>query len=177
MFMSNSKFLFIFTSVLIAALTRFLPHPPNFTAIGAIALFSGFQLKDKKLALFIPLAILLFTDLFVGFHNTMWAVYLGFAITTLLGISMRNAKQLTIVGMSITSSILFFVITNFAVWLSADGFYSKDIFGLATCYTMAIPFFANSLIGDLCFNTLLFGAYYYANNFMLAKEKAIYKQK
>ena len=174
--MNNSKFLWIFASVLLAALTRFLPHPPNFTAIGAIALFSGFQLKDKKLALFIPLAILLFTDLFVGFHNTMLAVYLGFALTTLLGISMKNAKQLTIVGMSITSSILFFVITNFAVWASADGFYSNDLTGLGVCYSMALPFFANSIIGDLCFNALLFGALYFANNSFLVKERVSIKK-
>src|SRR5687767_5934326 len=84
------RFLFFSTLVILAALTRFLPHPPNFTPIGGIALFGGAYFLNKKWAFVVPLSAMLISDLFIGFHSTMWAVYLSFFIISLVGLQIKN---------------------------------------------------------------------------------------
>jgi len=152
-------FLIITGMIFIAAFVRLLPHPPNFAPIAAMALFGGAYFNKKWAAFLIPLLAMFITDLFLGFHSTMWAVYLSFIL--IVGIGMLMIKQKKVSGIflaSVSASVLFFVVTNFAVW-AVGIFYPKDLSGLAASYTAAIPFFHYTLLGDLFFVVLMFGSY------------------
>lgn len=156
----SGKFLIAAGMILAAALTRLMPHYPNFTAIGAAALFGGTYFSNKKsLAFIVPLAAMFLTDMIIGFHRTMWAVYLSVALIVVIGLLVsKNKKFSTIFAGTLASSVLFFIITNFAQWIS-DPFYAKSGAGLAQCYTMAIPFFSYTALGDMFFVAVLFGTY------------------
>lgn len=145
--------------LIIGVAYRFFPHPPNFAPVAAIALFSGFFFR--RYFILIPLAIMLVSDIFIGFYDwkLMAVVYSSFALIGLLGILLRKNKSvLSLVGYSLLGSILFFVLTNFAVWIFAS-WYTHDLKGLLNCYTMAIPFFKNTLAGDLFYTSVIFGVY------------------
>jgi hypothetical protein len=146
--------------ILAAALSRLLPHPDNFTPIAAIALVGGVYL-EKRFALIIPLAALVISDIFIGFHSTILFVYGSFVLIGLLGLWLKSHKKfLPVLGTALLSSILFFVITNFGVWLTGSGwFYPKTWQGLVECYVMAVPFFRNTLAGDLIYTGVLFGLF------------------
>ena len=153
------KFLVLAGMVFAAAFVRLIPHPPNFAPIAAMALFGGAYFSKKWAAFAIPLAAMFFTDLILGFHSTMWAVYLSFVLIVVLGMVMIKQKKVTNIFLaSVSSSVLFFIITNFAVW-AAGTFYAKDLSGLAASYIAAIPFFHYTLLGDLFFVTLMFGSF------------------
>lgn len=143
--------------VLIAALTRIIPHPWNFTAISAMALLSGNKNKKLLPAILLPWLALFITDLVLGFHVTMIYVYSAVALTVFVARQIQMNRPQHYVVSALISSVIFFVITNFGVWLST-GFYSQDIKGLVECFTMAIPFFKNQVLGDLFYTVLLFSA-------------------
>lgn len=145
--------------ILAAAFSRLIPHPWNFTAIGAMALFGGAYLPSKKQSLLIPIAALFVSDLVLGLHSTMVFVYLAFSINVLLGWTLREQKSVFRLGtLSLVSSSLFFLISNFGVW-TMQTMYPMNLQGLAECYVAAIPFFDNQIYGDLFFSGLLFGSY------------------
>jgi Family of unknown function (DUF6580) len=157
--LTSPGFIILTGMVLAAAFVRLIPHPPNFAPIAAMALFGGAYFTKKWAAFLIPLAALFLTDLIIGFHGTMWAVYLSFILIVMIGMMMIKKKKMSNIFLaSVSSSVLFFVISNFGVWLTGP-YYSKDIAGLSACYTAAIPFFHYTLLGDLFFVGLLFGAY------------------
>ncbi len=154
------KVLVVTLIIVFAALMRLIPHYPNFTPIAAIALFGGAHLGKRWLAFAVPMAALFISDLFLGFHNTMVPVYLGFALIVLLGTRMHNkVKAPYVIGGSLAGSLLFFLITNFAVWAFTP-YYPATWQGLMTAYTMAIPFFHAGLLGDLFYNGVFFGSFY-----------------
>jgi len=130
--------------VLMAVATRLLPHPPNVAPITGIALFASHRFGDKRLAFVIPILCMFVSDLFLGFHSTLPFVYLAFICISFLGISSKNIHNGTILA----SSTLFFIVTNFGVWLLG---YPNTIAGFISCYTLAIPFFLNTILGDLFF--------------------------
>lgn len=141
-------------------ITRFIPHPANFTAIGAIALFGGLYLP-KKWAVIGPLTVMFISDLFIGFYT--WqvnlSVYLGFILMGIIGLWVRkNKKFSTVLGGTILGSIIFFLITNFAVWIFGT-MYVHNFSGLMQSYYMALPFFRNSLLADLFYVGILVGGY------------------
>ena len=153
------KFWILTLMVFAAAFIRLIPHPPNFAPIAAMALFGGAYFTKKWVAFLIPIAAMFITDLFLGFHSTMWAVYLSFALIVVIGMLMIKQKKVSnIFFASVTSSVVFFILTNFGVWLSTP-YYEKTSVGLVTCYTAAIPFFHQTLISDLFFVAILFGLY------------------
>jgi hypothetical protein len=161
------RFIFITSAILIAAISRLFPHIPNFTPIAAMALFGGVCFSDKRLAFIIPLIAMLISDVALefttgwGFHNTLIYVYAAFVLTSLIGLYVRkNMSAGSIISASIISSILFFIITNFGVW-AASGMVGGAV-GLGTTYALGIPFFAPTLLSDLFFNALLFGAFFFA---------------
>lgn len=162
----NNRIVFVAVSIVVIALTRFLPHPHNVTPIAAMALFGGAMLPNRFYAFLLPMAAMLLSDLFIGFHSTMWAVYFSFALTVLIGFMVKNTESpFRIAGASITSSIIFFLITNFAVWYGEQVgpvIYPRNETGLVMCYEAGLPFFRNSLLGDLFFNAVLFGAFGFA---------------
>jgi Family of unknown function (DUF6580) len=158
----SSKFWMVTLMVVAAAFARLIPHPPNFTPVAAIALFGGAYYSKKSIAYLIPLAAMFTTDLILGFHNTMWAVYLSFIIIVGLGMIMLRKKNIkNVVVASLISSVLFFVLTNAAFWLTGT-MYPVTLAGLSACFIAAIPFFQNTLIGDLVFTGVMFAAFEFA---------------
>lgn len=155
--------------ILFAVSTRILPHPANFTAIGAVALFSASYLP-KKYAFIIPLSAMFLSDLIIGFYGvTMFYVYGSFILTGIVGLYLRTHKKLPfIICASFLSSILFYLITNFGVWMSPNSFYPRSFPGLIECYTLALPFFRNTLAGDSFYTLSLF--YGYSLIFNLSKK-------
>jgi hypothetical protein len=152
--------------VLTAAATRLLPHPPNFAPITAMALFAGACFASRWLALFVPLAAMLLSDLALGllgdapgfgFHGLMPFVYGSFVLISMLGMRLRRDRALLrLVRTGLAASIFFFVATNLAFWATSP-LYPASIEGLMACFVAAIPFFHNALLGDAVFMALLFG--------------------
>jgi uncharacterized membrane protein len=146
-----------FLIIIFAVGIRLLPHPPNMVPIAAMALFGGVYL-NKKYSLVIPLVAMFISDIFLGFHSTMPYVYGSFVLTGFIGIWLKKHKTTkNIFCSSLIASILFFVITNFGVWV--EGWYPRSLSGLIECYVMGIPFFKNTVFGDLFYSGLFFGAY------------------
>jgi hypothetical protein len=144
----SKKQLFIIAFMLIAVLFRLLPHLPNFTPITAIALFGGLYFSNKTMAYLVPLVIMALSDLFLGFHSISFVVYAAFIVVSFIGTQTKKPSVFTI----LLSSISFFIITNFGVWLIG---YPKTWSGLVECYTLALPFFRNSLLGDLFYSGVM----------------------
>lgn len=168
----NNKYILAIVMIAIAAAMRLVPHWPNFTPVAAMALFGGAYLNDRRLAYAVPFAAMMLSDLVLGFHPTMWAVYLSFAMIVSLGFLLRNNNSiLKTAGAALASSVLFFVVTNFAMWVSGT-YYSLDLTGLIQCYVAAIPFFGYSAAGDLFYTGIMFGAFEYARVKLLAPVKA-----
>lgn len=156
----NLKLLIFTTFIILVALTRFIPHSPNFTPLLAIALFSGYFFENKKLAFIIPFAAMFISDIFLGFHSAMYSVYLSFGLIILLGFLIKSNKSfLKITISSVAASLIFFIVTNFGVWLSFN-LYPTTLSGLLLCYEAAIPFFRNTLLSTFLFSGILFGSVY-----------------
>jgi len=158
----------IFLIVLLAVVARVIPHAPNFAPIGGLALFSGSRFK-KKIALIIPLIAMFVSDIFLGFHKTIPYVYVSFIIIALIGGLIKNNKWQSLVLASLTSSVLFFLITNFGVWATGTMSYPKDINGLMQSYAMGLPFFRNTIISDLFYSFSFFYGYRFLSNFVFKK--------
>ncbi|MGH2403238.1 MAG: DUF6580 family putative transport protein [bacterium] len=145
--------------VLAAAASRLLPHPPNFTPIAAMALFGGAYFADRRLAFLVPLLGMFLSDLILGLHRLLPVVYACFALIVCLGFWLRGRKSvLRIAGAALAGSILFFVVTNFGVW-AMGSLYPKSLDGLLAAYVAAIPFFRNTLAGDVLYTAALFGGF------------------
>ena len=145
--------------ILIGVLSRIVPHPANVTAVGALAVFSGARYGTTK-ALAIIVGTMLVSDAVLGFHAVMWATYGSFALSVILAsLLLRKQSVARIAGVTLISSILFYLVTNFAVWVVPGSMYPKTVAGLLESYIMALPFFRNSLIGDISYSAIFFGSY------------------
>jgi len=154
--------------ITLAAALRIAPHPWNFTPVGALALFSGAVLKDRRLAFLFPLLALFAGDLFVGFHRLIPTVYSSFLLSVLIGRFLQNRRTVLRIGIAtLLGSAQFFVLTNLAVWWLLNS-YPKTASGLAACYLAGLPFFWNTLAGDSLYAALLFGSYALAERFIPA---------
>ena len=156
----NARILTLLAAILAAAALRLVPHPPNFSPIGAMALFSGAYLGRRgAVALAAPLGALFLSDLVLGFYRGMPTVYFSVALIVIIGwLALRRVSPIRVGAAAIASSVLFFVLTNFGTWLSS-GFYPRTMDGLVACYAAAIPFFQNTVAGDLFYAALLFGGF------------------
>lgn len=166
----------ILTGIIFAgALMRLIPHWPNFTPIAAMALFGGAYYGRKYLAFAIPLLAMFVSDLVIGFHEGMAAVYIAFSITVGIGLLLRSRINVfTVAGASLTSSVIFFLVTNFAAWLTSPQLYAGNFGGLMQAYaaglvffndgSYGISFFMNEVVGGLFYNTMFFGAFYLASS-------------
>ncbi|XOB46593.1 MAG: DUF6580 family putative transport protein [Candidatus Nealsonbacteria bacterium] len=146
--------------ILIGVSLRLLPHPPNFAPIAAIALFGGVYFS-RKIAFILPMAVMIISDIFLGYYefSLMAFAYGSFLLCVVLGFWLKKHKKWYIIaGSSILCAVLFFLITNFAVWAFTP-WYAKTFFGITQCYLMALPFFRNTLLGTLFYATIFFGAY------------------
>jgi hypothetical protein len=164
----------ILAIIFFAVVLRLIPHPPNVAPIAALALFGGVYL-DKKYALVIPLLAMFVADLFLGFHASMPAVYISFLLTGLIGIWVKKRKSLvTVFGATLVSSTLFFLLTNFNYWLSSS-LYPKTLSGQIEAYYYALPFFRNTVLGDMLYTSIFFGTYELVLRTMRIKQPALTK--
>lgn len=151
-----------FFLIIFAVFSRLIPHPYNFTPIGALGLFAGAYLSIRRFWL-VPIIALLISDIIIGFYHpvTMASVYLSFILCAVIGRSVLLQKRslLRLATSSLSASCLFFILSNFGDWLSGVNHYPLTFNGLAECYVMAIPFFGNTAIGDLFYVAVLFGVY------------------
>ena len=153
---NNLRNVTLFLMILAAGLCRWIPHPINFTPIGAMALFGGACYAQRRLAFLLPLAALAVGDLATGMHILMPVVYASFAINVLLGRLLRSRRTVfTTAAFTLAGAVQFFIVTNLATWWV---YYPHSTDGLVTCFVAAIPCFQNTLAGDAVFTGLLFGA-------------------
>ncbi len=158
--------------ILFAVLLRLLPHVPNIAPIAAMGIFGGMYL-NKKYALLVPLVALFVSDIFLGFYKGMPFVYGSFLVTGLIGLWLQNHKSVgKVIAGTVLSSLLFFVITNFGVWLQS-GMYAHTWGDFVRCYTLALPYFRNTLVGDMLFVGLFTGSYELMRS-VLISEKLVY---
>jgi hypothetical protein len=165
----SPKLLFVGTVILFGAFMRLIPHWPNVTPVAAMALFGGAYLGRRYLAFMIPLMALFISDIVIGFYDYMWAIYIAFALTVVIGIAVsKRIKLSNVVVAALGSSVLFFLVTNFAAWLGSP-IYPQNFIGLMESYVAGlaffndgnygVSFFLNEVIGTLFYSGLFFGAY------------------
>ena len=170
----NLRFGIIAIMVLVAAMSRLLPHPPNFTAVGATALFGAAYFSKRYLAFLIPFLALWISDLvlnnvvygafyegFTMFSSYMIWNYVAFGLIIVLGSAvLKKVKPMNLLGASVGASGIFFLLTNFGVWWASAGTIYPDTFlGLMAAYAAGLPYFLNTLVGDLFYVGVLFGAF------------------
>ena len=151
------NFFLVISLVIFAVVSRLIPHPPNFTPVGGIAIFAASRFYNKKLALLIPIITLFISDIFLGFSFITFFVYLSFLLISMLAIN----SKIQIIKKVFIASIIFFLVTNFGVWLIG---YPKTIEGFVNCFILAIPFYFYTLLGDLFYTYFLI----YSHKFILS---------
>jgi len=144
--------------IVLAVLSRLVPHPPNFAPITGIALFSSKKINNKLFGVFFPIIPLFISDLFIGISFINIFVYLSFIVIYFLGSILPKIDIKTV----FLSSVIFFILTNLGVWYLG---YPKNIEGLISCFALAVPFFVNTIMGDLFYSFILFRSYKAAKKF------------
>jgi len=169
----------IFIIVALGVFSRFLPHPPNVTAVAAASLFAGALLNSRVLAILLPLGLMFFSDFVI--NNTVsrsffpevtgmvvWQpymtwVYLGFGLTVLIGsLMLKKRDNKSKVLAVIVATLAFWVLSNFGILIQPGG-YPLTVSGAIACFGAAIPFLINSLLGNLLFTFVIFGIYDFVN--------------
>ena len=148
----RNKNILVASIIILAILSRLVTHPPNFAPITGIALFSSKKLNNKLFSVFLPIIPLFISDLFIGISFINIFVYLSFILIYFLGSISPKIDSKTV----FLSSVMFFILTNLGVWYLG---YPKNIEGLISCFTLAIPFFVNTILGDLFYSFILFRSY------------------
>jgi hypothetical protein len=158
--------------ILLGAVLRVIPHPANFAPIAAMALFGGANL-NRKYALLVPLAAMAVSDFFIGFDGLISraVVYGSFLAAGLIGMWLKGRQNVyTVTAASLASSVIFFLVTNLP-FVHPGSMYTYDLQGTLASYTMAIPFFRNTLLGDLFYSAALFGGYELVKWFVAARSR------
>lgn len=162
--------LLVFVMIVVAAALRVAPHPWNFTPIGAMALFSGALIKDRRLAFLFPLVALFAGDIFSGFYKItlMLVVYASFLVSVAIGLWLRDRRTVARIGLAtFLGAFQFFIFVDLGVW-ALGSTYPHTREGLIACYVAAIPFLGNMLVGDAVYAALLFGGFALAERFFPA---------
>jgi hypothetical protein len=169
--------------ILSAAISRVVMYPHNFSPMIGMALFAGATFTDKKLAFILPIFSMLLSDIMFEVFNIApgfwgWGQLVGygiFALITIFAFTLKKVNVINVIGYSIVSSILFFILSNLSFFLIDNPIYhtySQNFSGFINCYIAALPFFKTSLIADMVYSGVLFGAYYYIQNFAVKKSLA-----
>lgn len=155
--MSRNRILLVFMMIFTVALSRVVPHLPNFTPLAAIALFGGAVLTDKRFAIGVPLVAMLLSDWIIGFHALAPLIYLSLVAMVFIGTYLTERRRIVPVAVAaFTASVFFFAVSNFGVW-TLGMLYPRTLDGLLACYVAALPFFQNTLLGTLFYSGVLFG--------------------
>lgn len=166
----KAKYTIALSLIVLAVSLRLLPHAANFAPMTAVAIFAGAVLP-RKIALFVPLVAIMISDAIIGFYDMMPVTWACFALIAFVSsIWLKKPSVARGFALTIASSVFFFVITNFAVWLTS-GMYAHSLNGLAACYTMALPFFRATAASDLFYTAMLFGALALALRLHLARKQ------
>lgn len=165
-FFSSNKIniLLIISVVVLFVAMRLIPHIPNFTPVLSIGLYLGTFYKNKINSTLLLLAFMLISDSFLGFYPSIVFVYFGIISSIFIGSLNKNKSLLNSGSNVFLASTLFFVVSNFGVWL-IDGFYVYNVEGLVLCYYKAIPFFKNEIMGNIFYSSILFGGKYVFDNY------------
>lgn len=157
-----------YSLVIFSVFTRFLPHPPNFTPVGAVGLYTG-SYADRLLTWLVPIFALVISDLVIGLYEpvAMLMVYLGFIACMAIGRLLLRKKRgvMPVLSACFASAIIFFLFSNFGVWLSGM-MYPMTLAGLFACYAAAIPFFGNTLAGHVLYGVIMFGLFESISKFL-----------
>ena len=161
----NKAVFLIIILILIGVLSRLIPHPSNFTAVGAVALFLGAYLKKRNLLFLIPIIIMLITDLFLFYieGQSFPGVVVYISILAYIPIGFFVIKKIKIINVAagcLSGSTFFFIVTNFFVWLN-PGYINvaKTSSSLSACYFDGLLFYRNSICGDITWSAIIFGIY------------------
>lgn len=167
--MKQKDILIVLASIITIGILRLFITIPNFSPIGALALTGGYFISKRGLSFLLPLGGLFISDLVLGlsgqqnqeylFSISFFLVYLSFAITILLGSYSRKKNINGLLGMSLISGVIFYLITNFGAWLY-DPIYTKDINGLIQSYLAGLAFYKQDIFGNLALNTLISGVFF-----------------
>ena len=163
--------LLVIILTLFAVFSRLIPHPANFTPLLAIALYSGFSFKNKFLFI-VPLSAMLISDFLLGYYSSIIWVYLSLLIIFNIGYILSNRYSFNnLITLSFVSSVSFFIISNFGVWLG--GWYGYSFSGFIACYMAAIPFFHNTLFSTIIYASIFHFSYKYSAKIFDSKEELI----
>ncbi|MCS7037099.1 MAG: DUF6580 family putative transport protein [Saprospiraceae bacterium] len=171
--------------IMLAILSRLLPHPPNFTPIAAVGLFGASVLGRPWLAVAVPFLSLFLSDLYINnvvyghfsdhfvWFGSLW-VYAAFGVVIALGrmLLSHQVNASRVVLASLSASVLFFLLTNFGVW-ATSGMYPHTTAGLIACYVAGLPFFGNTVLGDLLYSAALFGGYAWVIRYWQRRQQAV----
>jgi hypothetical protein len=176
---SNGR-LIIFTLILIALATacKYFFGPDlewsGFSPVIAIALFSGFIIKQKDMSFLLPLIALFISDVaiqllhnadlfpYAGFYSGQWKNYLILMTATLIGWLLKGRSNSSLLAGVIAAPTVFFLLSNFAVWMgTTEAIYTKDFSGLMTCYAAGLPFYKNALMATIVFLPVILFTYNY----------------
>ncbi|MEM7402208.1 MAG: DUF6580 family putative transport protein [Pseudomonadota bacterium] len=155
MIQNRAQPIYLMAIVLLLALSRLIPHPPNAVPIAAMALFAGAFFANRWLAYAIPIAAMLISDWLIGFHSTIAYVYIGVVVTVLIGSGLKKINVIHVGLAAVIASLAFFFITNFGAWLHHD-LYTPNFNGLMQSYIAGLPFLRNALIANIIFSYLVF---------------------
>lgn len=154
-----------FILLVFGILSRLLVTVPNFSPALALVLFGGVHLK-KPYALLLPVALMMLSDLFLGLHHLVFFTWGSLILVSLIGRWLRHRKSpIHVIGASVGSAVVFFLITNFGVWIM--GYYPRSVEGFLQCYAMAIPFFRSTLLSTVSYSAVVFGIYALAERYLL----------
>ena len=168
---TNIKFYSALIIIFILAFSRIIPHPPNFTPMLGMAVFAGTVFDKKVFSFLIPLLAMILSDLFLGLHSGIFIVYLAICLNVVIGIYLINKIRYSkILGSLIAGSLVFFIVTNFAVWLYS-GMYPYNFDGLLSCYIMALPFFQNTIISSILYGSGAFFFFQLSNKYLVFSSK------
>jgi hypothetical protein len=162
--MNKPRFLFLAGVILLAAASRLIPHPANFSPVAALALFSGAKLADSRQKYLVPLAAMFLSDLVLGLDSLVPVIYGSFALMVSLGSWLKGRQSFWVInGAAVAGAALFFILTNFGVW-AVGHLYPKTVSGLIECFIAGIPFLQNTLLSNLIYTNLLFGGLAFAES-------------
>ena len=180
---NSTQFIIAVLLILIAAISRVIMYPDNFSPIIGMAIFAGSTLKDKRLAFILPIFSMLLSDIMFEVFNIApgfwgWGQLVGYGILALITIIAFNLKKVNVknvIGYSLMSSVIFYVLSNLSFFLIDNPVYhtyTHDSNGFMQCYIQALPFLRTSLVADLVYSGILFGTYY-AITSIVAKKRAV----
>jgi hypothetical protein len=169
--------------ILLAAISRVVMYPHNFSPMIGMAIFGGAVIKDKRLAFALPLLSMFVSDVMFEVFNIApgfwgWGQLVGYGIFGLITAIAFNLKKISVVnvaGYSIMSSVIFFLLSNLSFFLIDNPVYhtyTQDMNGFVMCFVKALPFFRTSVVADLVYSGLLFGIYSLVQNYAFKKAVA-----